>query len=71
VFDERDLGPLIDKGLEWHSTAVFTHEEAETIISDARKQGEALPTYGVGLRDRPDWWLSSSLVGGAIAWIGS
>jgi len=55
VFDERHLGPLIDKGLEWHSTAVFTHEEAETIISDARNQGETLATLGVGLRDRPDF----------------
>jgi hypothetical protein len=34
VLDERHLGPLIDKDPEWRSTAVFTHEEAETIISD-------------------------------------
>jgi hypothetical protein len=30
---------LIDKDPEWRSSAVFTHEEAETIISDARTLG--------------------------------
>jgi hypothetical protein len=31
--DERQLGPLIDKDPEWRASAIFTREEAETIIS--------------------------------------
>ncbi len=34
--DERQLGPLTDKDPEWRDAAVFTREEAETLISDPR-----------------------------------
>jgi len=30
---EKQLGPLVDKNPEWRSTAVFSRDEAETIIS--------------------------------------
>jgi hypothetical protein len=35
VLDERQLGPLTDKDPEWRNEAVFTREEAETMISEA------------------------------------
>jgi hypothetical protein len=53
VLDERHLGPLIDKDPEWRSTAVFTHEEAETIISDARSPAAA-GARRPSSRSRPD-----------------
>ncbi len=49
VLDERHLGPLIDKDPEWRSTAVFTHEEAETIISDARIPPDRQMAYAIEL----------------------
>jgi integrase len=49
VLDERHLGPLIDKDPEWRSTAVFTHEEVETIISDARIPPDRQMAYAIEL----------------------
>jgi hypothetical protein len=49
VLDERHLGPLIDKDPEWRSSAVFTHEEAETIISDARIPPDRQMAYAIEL----------------------
>lgn len=49
VLDERHLGPLIDKDPEWRSTAVFTHEEADTIISDARIPPDRQMVYAIEL----------------------
>jgi len=49
VLDERHLGPLIDKEPEWRSSAVFTHEEAETIISDARIPPDRQMAYAIEL----------------------
>lgn len=36
VLDDRQLGPLKDKDPEWRESAVFTREEATTLLSDAR-----------------------------------
>lgn len=33
VLDERHLGPLVDKDPEWRSSALFTRDEATTLIS--------------------------------------
>lgn len=49
VLDERHLGSQIDKDPEWRSSAVFTHEEAETIISDARIPPDRQMAYALEL----------------------
>jgi len=49
VLDERHLGPLIDRDPEWRSIAVFTHEEAETIISDTRIPPDREMAYAIEL----------------------
>lgn len=49
VLDERHLGPLIDKDPEWRASAVFTREEAETIISDARIPPDRQMAYAIEL----------------------
>jgi integrase len=49
VLDERQLGPLVDKDPEWRNAAVFTHEEVETIISDARIPADRQMAYALEL----------------------
>ena len=49
VLDKRHLGPLIDKDPEWRSSAVFTHEEVETIISDVRIPPDRQMAYALEL----------------------
>jgi integrase len=49
VLDERQLGPVTDKDPEWRNAAVFTHEEVETIISDARIPPDRQMVYGLEL----------------------
>jgi hypothetical protein len=52
VLDERQLGPVTDKDPEWRNAAVFTHEEVETIISDARIPPDRQMVYGPGRPQR-------------------
>lgn len=47
--DERQLGPLTDKDPEWRNEAVFTREEAETLISDERIPLDRQLVYGLEL----------------------
>jgi integrase len=49
VLDERQLGPVTDKDPEWRNTAIFTHDEVETIISDARIPSDRQMVYGLEL----------------------
>jgi integrase len=49
VLDERQLGPVTDKDPEWRNAAVFTHEEVETIISDARIPPDRQMVYALEL----------------------
>ena len=47
--DVRHLGPLVDKDPEWRSTAVFSHEEAETLISHPEIPFDRRMVYALGL----------------------
>jgi hypothetical protein len=49
VLDERQLGPLTDKDPEWRNEAVFTHDEVETVISDARIPPDRQMVYALEL----------------------
>ncbi len=49
VLDERQLGPLVDKDPEWRNDAVFTREEAETLIADERIPRDRQMVYGLEL----------------------
>jgi integrase len=49
ILDERQLGPLIDADPTWRSGAVFSREEAETLISDARIPFDRQMVYGLEL----------------------
>jgi hypothetical protein len=49
VLDERQLGPLTDKDPEWRHEAVFTRDEVETIISDARIPPDREVVYALEL----------------------
>lgn len=49
ILDERQLGPRVDSDPEWRKGAVFTHEEAETLISDARIPFDRQMVYGLEL----------------------
>src|SRR5262249_48741370 len=49
VLDERQLGPLTDKDPEWRHEAVFTRDEVETIISDARIPADRQVVYALEL----------------------
>ncbi len=45
----RQLGPLVDSDPMWRASAVFTREEAETLISDARIPLDRRAYYALGL----------------------
>lgn len=47
--DERQLGPLIDKDPEWRASAIFTREEAETIISHPKIPFDRRVVYALEL----------------------
>jgi integrase len=47
--DERQLGPLVDKDPEWRAGAVFTREEAQTIISSPVIPFDRQVVYGLEL----------------------
>jgi integrase len=49
ILDERQLGPVVDKDPEWRKDAVFTREEAETLISDPRIPADRQTVYGLEL----------------------
>lgn len=46
---ERQLGPKRDKDPEWRAGAVFTRDEAETIISTSKIPQDRRITYGLEL----------------------
>jgi integrase len=47
--DERHLGPLVDKDPEWRDSAIFSRDEAETLISDPRIPFDRQISYGLEL----------------------
>lgn len=49
VLTKKQLGSVVDKDPEWRSGAVYTREEAETLISDPRIPIDRQVTYGFGL----------------------
>jgi integrase len=49
ILTQQRLGPIRDKDPEWREGAVFTREEAETLISDPRIPADRQLVYGFGL----------------------
>ena len=49
ILDERQLGPRIDSDPEWRKDAVFSRNEAETLISDHRIPPDRQMVYGLEL----------------------
>lgn len=49
ILTDAQLGPLTDKDPEWRDGAVFTRDEAETLISDERIPFDRRMVYAFGL----------------------
>lgn len=49
VLTERQLGPLVDSDPMWRSGALFTRDEAQTLISDERIAPDRRLVYALGL----------------------
>jgi hypothetical protein len=49
MLGERQLGPIRDKDPAWRGEAVFTHDEASTLISDARIPFDRQIVYAIEL----------------------
>jgi integrase len=49
ILKHPQLGPIIDKDPEWRAGSLFTRDEAEQMISDARIPADRRLVYGFGL----------------------
>ena len=49
ILTELQLGPVVDKDPEWRSGALFTRDEAETLISHTKIPMDRRVAYGLGL----------------------